>query len=102
MLRQSKKIAPGIFTKSGFMLGFGETQAEVLELLRDLRKVECDFVTIGQYLRPTKKNLPVVEYILPEAFEDVKMKAIDMGFKYVASGPLVRSSMNAEEMYAHA
>ena len=101
VLQQSKKIAPDIFTKSGFMLGLGETYAEVVNILKDLRKVECDFVTIGQYLRPTKKNLPVVEYILPEVFEDVRIKALDMGFTYVASGPLVRSSMNAEEMYGH-
>jgi len=101
MLRKSKEIAPDIFTKSGLMLGLGETNDEVMEVLRDLRKVACDFVTIGQYLRPTKKNLPVVEYILPEIFEDLRIKALDMGFKYAASGPLVRSSMNAEEMYEH-
>jgi lipoic acid synthetase len=102
VLKQSKKIAPDIFTKSGFMLGLGETYAEVINILKDLRNVECDFVTIGQYLRPTRKNLPVVEYILPEVFEDLRMKALEMGFKYVISGPLVRSSMNAEEMYGHA
>lgn len=101
VLRQSKEVAPDIFTKSGFMLGLGEAYDEIITILQDLRKVDCDFVTIGQYLRPTKRNLPVVEYILPEVFEDVRMKALDMGFKYAASGPLVRSSMNAEEMYKH-
>lgn len=101
ILRQSKEIAPDIFTKSGLMLGLGERYDEVVSVLRDLRKVACDFVTIGQYLRPTKKNLPVVEYILPEVFEDLRLKALEMGFKYAASGPLVRSSMNAEEMYEH-
>jgi lipoic acid synthetase len=101
LLRQSKEIAPDIFTKSGLMLGLGETVDEVMAVLRDLRKVDCDFVTMGQYLRPTKKNLPVVEYILPEIFEDLRIKALDMGYKYAASGPLVRSSMNAEEMYEH-
>lgn len=101
VLRHAKEIAPGIFTKSGFMLGLGESGDEVITVLKDLRKVGCDFVTIGQYLRPTKKNLPVVKYILPEVFEDLRLKALDMGFKYVASGPLVRSSMNAEEMYEH-
>jgi lipoic acid synthetase len=101
VLRQSKEIAPDIFTKSGLMLGLGETPDEVTAVLRDLRKVACDFVTIGQYLRPTKKNLPVVEYILPEVFEDLRIRALDMGFKYAASGPLVRSSMNAEEMFEH-
>jgi lipoyl synthase len=99
VLQQAKRIAPHIYTKSGFMLGLGEGLIEVAGILKDLRKVDCDFVTIGQYLRPTKRNLPVVKYILPEVFEDVKMQALDMGFKYVASGPLVRSSMNAEEMY---
>ncbi len=102
VLQQAKKIAPDIFTKSGFMLGLGEEYDEVIGILRDLRKVGCDFVTIGQYLRPAKGNLPVVEYILPEVFEDVRMQALDMGFKYAASGPLVRSSMNAEEMFEHA
>ena len=101
VLRHAKEIAPDIFTKSGFMLGLGETYDEVITILKDLRKADCDFVTIGQYLRPTKKNLPVVKYILPEVFEDLRLKALDMGFKYAASGPLVRSSMNAEEMYGH-
>lgn len=102
VLKHSKEIAPDIFTKSGFMLGFGEKYEEILTVLRHLRKVQCDFVTIGQYLRPTKRNLPVVEYILPEVFEEVRTRALDMGFKYVASGPLVRSSMNAEEMFRYA
>lgn len=101
VLRQAKEMSSDIFTKSGFMLGLGETYDEVITILEDLRKVDCDFVTIGQYLRPTKKNLPVVKYILPEVFEDLRLKAFDMGFKYAASGPLVRSSMNAEEMYGH-
>jgi lipoic acid synthetase len=101
VLRKAKEISPDIFTKSGFMLGLGEAYDEAITILKDLRKADCDFVTIGQYLRPTKKNLPVVKYILPEVFEDLRLKALDMGFKYAASGPLVRSSMNAEEMYGH-
>lgn len=101
ILEQSKKIAPDIYTKSGFMLGLGETYEEVITIIKDLRKVKCDFVTIGQYLRPTKKNLPVVEYVFPEVFEDLKNKALDMGFKYAVSAPLARSSMNAEEMFEH-
>jgi len=101
VLRQAKERSSDIFTKSGFMLGLGETYDEVITILKDLRKADCDFVTIGQYLRPTKKNLPVVKYILPEVFEDLRLKGLDMGFKYVASGPLVRSSMNAEEMFEH-
>ena len=101
VLEHSKEIAPDIYTKSGFMLGLGETLDEAITILKDLRKVDCDFVTIGQYLRPTKENLPVVEYIRPEIFEDLRLKAFDVGFKYAASGPLVRSSMNAEEMFGH-
>jgi lipoyl synthase len=98
-LGKAKSISPDICTKSGFMLGLGETREEIIMSLKDLRKVGCDFVTIGQYLRPTKKNIPVVEYIFPEVFEKLKAEALEMGFRYVASGPLVRSSMNAEEMY---
>ncbi len=99
VLRNAKKIAPDIKTKSGLMLGFGETVDEVVELLKDLRGIGCDFLTIGQYLRPSKKNLPVVEYIRPEVFEELKEAALELGFEFVASGPLVRSSMNAEDMY---
>ena len=101
-LKQAKTIAPDILTKSGFMLGLGENQGEVLELLRELRQTGCDVVTIGQYLRPTGNNLPVVEYIHPEVFACLRVKALAMGFTYVASGPLVRSSMNAAEMYTPA
>lgn len=99
VLAYVKKKNRGIFTKSGLMLGFGEELTEVYEVLNDLRSVECDIITIGQYLRPSKANLPVVEYIKPEIFEILRIKALSMGFKYVASAPLVRSSMNAEEMY---
>ena len=99
VLRQASDRAPGIPVKSGFMLGLGETDEEVMTLLGDLRRSGCDFLTIGQYLRPTRKNLPVVEYIRPEAFADLGKRALAMGFRYVASGPLVRSSMHAEEMY---
>jgi lipoic acid synthetase len=101
VLRQAKAIAPEIYTKSGLMLGLGETIEEVEALLADLRHAGCDFVTIGQYLRPTRNNLPVVEYVRPGVFEGLRIKALEMGFKYAASGPLVRSSMNAEEMYGH-
>lgn len=101
VLEQAKKIMPGIPTKSGLMLGLGETSAEVRYLLQDLRSVGCNFLTIGQYLRPARKNLPVVEYVRPEIFEELRTTALGMGFNYVASAPLVRSSMNAEEMYNH-
>lgn len=96
------KIAKELFktkTKSGFMVGLGERPDEVISVMEDLRKVDCDYITIGQYLRPSKKNLPVREYIRPEVFDRYRDIAIEMGFKAVASGPLVRSSMNAEEMF---
>jgi lipoic acid synthetase len=99
VLRKAKEINPCITAKSGLMLGLGETISEVIELLGDLRGVGCDALTIGQYLRPTKKNRPVVEYIIPGVFDDLKEKAMELGFCSVSSGPLVRSSMNAEEMY---
>jgi lipoic acid synthetase len=99
ILKYAKKIAPQINIKSGIMLGLGETLDEVIDVLRDLRNAGCELVTIGQYLRPSRLNLPVVEYIRPGVFERLRLKALNMGFKYVASAPLVRSSMNAEEMY---
>ncbi len=99
VLRAAKEINPEIRTKSGFMLGLGETPDEVECLLGDLISVGCDALTIGQYLRPSKKNHPVVEYIIPRVFDELKDKAVQLGFTSVASGPLVRSSMNAEETY---
>lgn len=101
LLQRAKEIAPHIIVKSGFMLGLGEKREEVMSLLENLFRSKCDFLTIGQYLRPTRNNLPVVEYLLPEFFEKLREKALDMGFKSVASGPLVRSSKNAEEMYEY-
>jgi len=99
VLRSAKEMLPALSVKSGFMLGFGESRSDIAQLLADLRETGCDMLTIGQYLRPTKKNLPVVKYILPEAFDELKDTALSMGFRYVASGPLIRSSMNAEEMF---
>ena len=99
LLRRSKEGFPFIFTKSGFMLGLGETQEEVLELLRDLRGVECDFLTIGQYLQPRPHRLPVARYISPEGFEGYKKIGEEMGFKSVATGPFVRSSFHASQMF---
>jgi lipoic acid synthetase len=99
ILEYAKKITPEINIKSGLMLGLGETLYEVIDVLRDLHSAGCEFVTIGQYLRPSRLNLSVVEYIRPEIFERLRLEAMDMGFKYIASAPLVRSSKNAEEMY---
>lgn len=84
-------------TKSGIMLGLGETEDEVIESMKDLRAADVDIITLGQYLQPTPKHLPVFEYIKPEQFEKYKQIGLDMGFKYVESGPLVRSSYHAEK-----
>ena len=86
-----------LHTKSGLMLGLGETGPEVLEALQDLRKVGCDILTLGQYLQPSLKHLPLVEYITPAAFDELGRQARELGFVHVASGPLVRSSYHAGE-----
>jgi lipoic acid synthetase len=86
----------GIPTKSGIMLGLGETHEEILQALRDLREVGVEIVTLGQYLRPTAKHYPVDRYVTPEEFDTLKEEALAMGFKYVASAPLVRSSYLAD------
>jgi lipoic acid synthetase len=99
VLKTAATRMPDIKIKSGLMIGLGETIDEVREVFRDMRSSGCDFLTVGQYLRPAKKNLPVVEYIHPDVFEALKLYALGLGFEFVASGPLVRSSMNAEEMY---
>jgi lipoic acid synthetase len=99
VLRNAKETASHIRTKSGLMVGFGETFGEVVSVMKDLSSAGCDFLTIGQYLRPSKRNLPVVEYVVPQTFIDYKETALRMGFKGVASSPLVRSSMNAGEMF---
>lgn len=101
ILKKVKDLSSEIYTKSGFMLGLGESMHEVHSLLEDLRAVGCDFITIGQYLRPTKNNLPVVKYITPAVFDALRVTGIEMGFRHVSSGPLVRSSMNAGELYEH-
>ncbi len=87
----------GMRTKSGVMLGLGETPEEVIETMQDLRAVQVDILTLGQYLQPTPKHLPVAEFIEPEQFEYYKKLGIEMGFRYVESGPLVRSSYHAEK-----
>lgn len=97
--RIARTLMPGMKTKSGLMLGLGETVDEIREVFGDIRAAGCDLLTVGQYLRPAKKNLPVVEYIHPDVFEELRLYALGLGFEFVASGPLVRSSMNAEEMY---
>jgi lipoic acid synthetase len=81
------------------MLGLGETREEVVQAMRDLRSVGCDIVTLGQYLRPTDKHLPVVEFVRPEVFAELEQTGLGLGFKFVASGPLVRSSYKAGEFF---
>ncbi|MBA1334184.1 MAG: Lipoyl synthase [Firmicutes bacterium] len=98
LLQNVKNLDSRMFTKSGIMLGLGEKKEEVVEVLRDLRKVKCDFITIGQYLSPSKNHHPVVEYIHPDTFEEYKEIAVNMGFRYAASAPLVRSSYHADEV----
>lgn len=87
----------GMRTKSGLMLGLGETDQEVLESMEDLRSVEVDILTLGQYLQPTPKHLPVAEFVHPDRFAKYKEIGLEMGFRYVESGPLVRSSYHAEK-----
>lgn len=97
VLANVKKMNPKIFTKSGIMVGLGEKEEEVVRLFGDLRDVDCDLLTVGQYLQPSKKHHPVIEYVHPDIFKDYEKVAYDMGFRHVASGPFVRSSYNAEQ-----
>ena len=87
----------GVKTKSGIMVGLGETDEEVFETIDDLANVKCDVVTIGQYLQPTPKHLPVARFVHPDDFKKYKDYALNKGFKFVESGPLVRSSYHAEK-----
>ena len=98
VLRKVKeKRGDAIYTKSGIMLGLGETEEELMTALADLREVDCDLLTLGQYLQPTLKHLPVVEFIPPATFEEYGERARRMGFVHVASGPMVRSSYHADD-----
>ena len=90
---------PSRYSKSSIMVGLGETVEDVVQTMRDLRSVGCDFLTVGQYLRPTHKHLPVVEFITPEQFDRYRDIGLELGFRYVASGPLVRSSYKAGEFF---
>lgn len=97
LLERVKKTQNAPFSKTGLMVGLGETPEQVLAVMDDLVLVGCDMLTIGQYLQPSKTHLPVAEYIHPERFEDYRRAALDKGIRFVASGPLVRSSYNAAE-----
>jgi len=100
LLDRSRTYAPSIPTKSGLMVGLGEAWSEVVATLRDLRTAGCQIVTIGQYLRPSAANLPMVRYYTPAEFAELKRLALEMGFGHVESGPLVRSSYHAHEQTA--
>lgn len=97
VLKNIKLLNPSIRSKTGIMLGLGETKEEIIEVFKDLRGVGCEFLTIGQYLAPSKEHYPVVEYIHPDVFKEYKNIALEMGFSYVTSGSYVRSSYHADE-----
>ena len=97
LLRIGKQLDAQILTKSGLMVGLGETVTEFLETMQDIRNTECDILTIGQYLSPSPRHLPIQRYYTPEEFEELKEAGLEMGFRHVESGPLVRSSYHAGE-----
>lgn len=99
LLRQAKHFNSTIPTKSGLMLGLGESPGEIKETLRDLRDVGCDILTLGQYLQPTQEHVPVERFLRPEEFDTWRETALAMGFPEVVSGPFVRSSYHAHELY---
>ncbi|MFT6818119.1 MAG: lipoic acid synthetase [Myxococcota bacterium] len=99
VLTDIKVMDPSRYTKSSIMVGLGETTEEVIQCMRDLRAVDCDFLTIGQYLQPTMKHIKVDGFVHPDMFEAWRIEGLAMGFKYVASGPLVRSSYKAGEFF---
>lgn len=99
VLKNVKKLGGQVFTKSSLMVGLGETEDEVFQSMTHLRQADVDFLTVGQYLRPSQRHLPVVEYVSPEQFERYRRLGESVGFRYVASGPLVRSSYRAGEFF---
>ena len=96
LLRRAKELDPGAITKSGLMVGLGETKDELLPVFSDLADAGCEVLTLGQYLRPTKRHLPVDRYYSPQEFDELKSAALELGFRHVEAGPLVRSSYHAE------
>lgn len=98
LLRRTRELAPQIYTKSGIMVGLGETDDEVKQVMRDLRSVDCDILTIGQYLQPTQKHLGVVDFVTPEQFAAWKAYGESIGFLQVVASPLTRSSYHAEQV----
>lgn len=99
LLSRVKELDPRMPTKSGMMVGLGETRDEVLETMRDLRAHDCDLLTIGQYLRPSPKHHPIIRFYHPREFKEFETAGLEMGFKHVAAGPLVRSSYHADQQH---
>ena len=99
LIRYVKELNPNIVTKSGIMLGLGEKKSEVIEVMNDLYKYNCDYLTLGQYMMPSRDSIPVYRYLDIKEFEDFKEAGLKIGFKKVFSGPLVRSSYHAEELH---
>jgi lipoyl synthase len=102
LLRRAHELAPEIVTKSGLMVGLGESREELSRTFGDLRASNVDILTVGQYLRPTMQHLPIERYVSPEEFADYKREALALGFRHVESGPLVRSSYHAHEQVERA
>jgi lipoic acid synthetase len=98
-LKAAKAAREDLITKTSIMLGLGENEPQIWDALRELRKINVDVVTFGQYMRPTKRHMAVHEYVTPDVFEMWRQRALDMGFLYCASGPLVRSSYKAGEAF---
>ena len=102
LLSRARALDPSAVTKSGMMVGLGETWDEILQTMSDLRSVDCDLLTIGQYLRPSRKHVALAKWYTPDEFAELKREAESLGFQHVASGPLVRSSYHADEQHATA
>jgi lipoic acid synthetase len=102
LLAEVKEIDPKMVTKSGIIVGMGETVDELVETMEDLRRVDCDLLTIGQYLRPSPKHIAIDRFYTPAEFDELARIGENLGFKHVAAGPLVRSSYHADEQHAAA
>lgn len=102
LLAAAREISPKAVTKSGMMVGLGEEWDEIVQTMKDLRSADCDLLTIGQYLRPSPKHVPLEKFYTPQEFEDLRKEGERLGFRHVASGPLVRSSYHAEEQFVTA
>jgi lipoyl synthase len=98
LLQRSRALAPWVYTKTGIMVGLGETDAEIRQAMQDLRAVDCDILTLGQYLQPSQKHLGVAEFVTPEQFDAWRVYGEEIGFLQVVSSPLTRSSYHAEQV----